>query len=229
MDLPNSVRKALIQLWQDTPVDSLLGDEFAIRLRPWLAERGYLRPTIATRIKHQGEQEDRRARDHAGARIRRSRAPSSRGNRALERQRSRSADLRRRGIEGADVVESRGSSKQAVADAYRSRGYLDVKVTAGEPQLQGTRAELPVTIVEGAALRRSGTSRSMRPARTGGAAVDLTPPVKPGDDYTDSGSPTPMRQMQARFRRAGYRGTRVRRRARPVSDDPLDGRSRRST
>ena len=43
MDLPDDVRRALIQLWQDTPVDSLLGDEFTSRLRPWLAEHGYLR------------------------------------------------------------------------------------------------------------------------------------------------------------------------------------------
>jgi outer membrane protein assembly factor BamA len=216
MDLPNNIRKTLIQLWQDTPVDSLLGDEFTGRLRPWLAERGYLRPTIATRIDRDGQKKIAKVTITPGEKYD-TRLPVFSGNDALD-----AGELKR--IVAAARIEGQMWSEptlieQAVADAYRARGYRAVKVTASEPRLQGTRAELPVSIVEGP-LYKIGGVKVEAPRDAPRATVDLTPPVEEGDAYTDSRVADAIRQMQSRFRRAGYRGTRVTAQSTPHKDDP---------
>ena len=216
MDLPDSTRRMLIQLWQDTPVDSLLGDEFTSRLRPWLADHGYLRPTIATTIEHEGPKKIAHVAITPGQKYD-TRAPVFTGNRALDVD-----DLKR--IVAAARIEGQMWSEptlveQALADAYRSRGYRGVKVTAGEPKFEGTRAELPVTIVEGP-LYRIGAVKVNAPPDAQRASVDPTPRVKEGEAYTDSRVADAIRELQARFRRAGYRGTRVAAQSTPRKTDP---------
>ncbi len=215
IDLPKDVRKALIQVWQDTPVDAMLGEEFETRLRPWLAQRGYLRPKIATRIERVGNRKVAHLAVAAGEKYG-DRGVLLGGNAQVETK-----DLEKT-IDAAGIEAQMWSdprlAEEAVRAAYRNRGYLDAKVTAGDPKLQAGRAELPLTIVEGA-LFRVGNVKVNAPMRTGGAAVDLTPPVKSGETFTDTRVAAAVRQIQTRFRRAGYRGSRVSAQSTPRRDD----------
>jgi len=52
--IPGSLRDALIAAWTDTPVDTLLGDEFSRLIVPWMATKGYLKPTVTTDVRMNG-------------------------------------------------------------------------------------------------------------------------------------------------------------------------------
>ena len=75
----------------------------------------------------------------------------------------------------------RAWSSRLLADAYRTRGYRGVKVTAGEPRLQGGRAELPVTIVEGPIYRIGEVTVKAPPDARRAEPWTSTPPLKQGD------------------------------------------------
>jgi outer membrane protein assembly factor BamA/autotransporter translocation and assembly factor TamB len=215
MDLPDDVRRSLIQLWQDTPVDSLLGDEFTGRLQPWLAEHGYLRPKITTRVIHEEPRKVAEITIAPGPKYD-NREVVFAGNNVIS-----GSDLKRpvtaARIEGL-MWSNPTPVEQVVADAYRARGYRAVKATAGEPRLEGNRAELPVTIVEGP-LYRIGKIAVHAPPAGLEPAVDLTPPLNEGDVYTDNRVADATRQIQTRLRRAGYRGNRVQARGTPRKDE----------
>ncbi len=216
LELPDDVRGTLIQLWQDTPVDSLLGDEFATRLQPWLAGQGYLRPKLATRILHEGGKKIAEISIASGQKYD-TREAAFTGNSALS-----DSDLKRI-IANARIEAQMWSNpslvEQAVADAYRARGYRAAKVTAGTPRFEGHRADLPVTIVEGP-LHRIGTVTVNAPRDRLPAIVNLEPPLSEEDVYADNRVADATRQLLTRFRRAGYRGTRVEAKGTPRKGDP---------
>ena len=170
MEFPDDVRRSLIQLWQDTPVDSLLGEEFAGRLQPWLAEHGYLQPKIATRVLQEGGKKVAEISIEPGQKYDKRDVIFS-GNNALSDSELNRAVANAR-IEGV-MWSNPALVGQAVADAYRGRGYRSVKVTDGTPRFEGNRAELPVTIVEGP-LYRIGNVTVNTPRGGPELAVDLT-------------------------------------------------------
>ena len=205
LKLPDDVRRTLIQLWQDTPVDSLLGDEFTSRLQPWLAEHGYLVPKIVTTVKQEGPKKVADVVITPGQKYDK-RAAVFAGNRELsESELARAIETAR--IEGPMWSNPR-LVEQAVSDAYRGRGFRAAKVAADTPRFSGNRAELPVTIVEGP-QSRVGNVTVDAPRDRQPIDVDLTAPLSEGDVYTDSRIADATRQLQSRLRRAGYRGNRV--------------------
>ena len=91
--------------------------------------------------------------------------------------------------------------------AYHARGYLGAQVTIGNAAFEGNRATLPVQIVEGP-IFKVGAARVDDPG-TPPQGVDLTSPIEPGTVLTDTLVRGASRQLQQRYRVAGYRGTRV--------------------
>ena len=108
-----------------------------------------------------------------------------------------------------DRMWSAPTDVQAViVSAYHDLGYLGAKVTVGSPQFTGNRAELPVEIVEGG-VYHVGTVTVVDGSKTPPEGVDLTPPVEAGAVLTDGLVARTARQLQQRYRLAGYRATRV--------------------
>jgi outer membrane protein assembly factor BamA len=203
--IPDSLHEALVQAWADTPIDALLPDEFDALLKPWLAKDGYLQASVSTSISVNSGTKTARVTVTPGPQTT-DRVVAFTGNTAISSKKLdealTSAGLRDR------LWSAPGSVQAVVISAYHDLGYLGAKVTVGSPQFTGNRAELPVEIVEGG-VYHVGTVKVVDSKPTPAEGVDLTPPVEEGAVLTDAVVAQSARQLQQRYRLAGYRATRV--------------------
>ena len=212
--IPDSLREALVQAWADTPIDALLADEFDGLLKPWLAKDGYLQASVSTAISVAGGLKTATITVTPGTRTT-DRVVAFAGNAAIK---SKTLDRALTDAGMRDRMWSAPTDVQAVViSAYHDLGYLGVKVTVGSPRFTGNRAELPVEIVEGG-VYRVGTVKVVDGSATPPEGVDLTPPVEAGAVLTDGLVAQTARQLQQRYRLAGYRATRVASESAPRQD-----------
>ena len=108
---------------------------------------------------------------------------------------------------GERIWSSPSDLQTVLVTAYHAQGYLGAQVTIGNAAFEGNRATLPVQIVEGPVFK-VGVARIDDPG-TPPQGVDLTTPIEPGTVLTDTLVRGASRQLQQRYRVAGYRGTRV--------------------
>ena len=211
--VPDKLRDQLTRAWVDVPVDGLLREEFTAHLLPWLAEQGYLRPEIELTITTgPGPRTDRGGQAPVKtAALTVTPGPKSTqrvvvytGNEGLTK-----ADLDK-AIATAGLTERvwtfPNEARAAVLAAYRRNGFLSVQATVGEVRFDGSRAELPIRIEEGPRFR-AGTVRVEGVSAV--ADVDTTPTITEGTVLTDRLVADEVRELERKFRRAGYRGTRV--------------------
>ena len=203
--IPDALREALLQAWADTPIDALLPDEFDARIKPWLAKDGYLQASVSTVISVNNGVKTARVTVTPGTQTT-ERVVAFTGNNAIK---SKTLDEALTSAGMRDRMWSAPTDVQAViVSAYHDLGYLGAKVTVGSPQFTGNRAELPVEIVEGG-VYHVGTVTVVDGSKTPPEGVDLTPPVEAGAVLTDGLVARTARQLQQRYRLAGYRATRV--------------------
>ena len=212
--IPSSLRDALVQAWADTPIDALVGDEFDGLLKPWLAKDGYLQASVSTAINVRSGVKTATVTVTPGTQTT-DRVVAFTGNTAIK---SKTLDRALTDAGMRDRMWSAPTDVQAVViSAYHDLGYLGAKVTVGSPRFTGNRAELPVEIVEGG-VYHVGTVKVVDGSPTPPEGVDLTPPVEPGAVLTDGLVATTARQLQQRYRLAGYRATRVASESAPRQD-----------
>ncbi len=108
---------------------------------------------------------------------------------------------------GERIWSSPSDLQTVLVTAYHAQGYLGAQVTIGNATFEGNRATLPVQIAEGPVFK-VGVARIDDPG-TPPQGVDLTSPIEPGTVLTDTLVRNASRQLQQRYRVAGYRGTRV--------------------
>jgi outer membrane protein insertion porin family len=200
-DVPDHIRRELAAAWVDVPVDSLLEEEFAARLRPWLAERGYLESSVEVTVRAQGP---------TGPPVKTATVAIAPGPRYAERAVVYS------GIEGLaaedldDAIEAAGLKDRAfvqpadaravVLAACRREGFLSAQAVVGDLRFEGARAVLPIRIAEGPRFRAGAVTI------TGGdAAPEVTAPIEAGAVMTDRLVAEAVRELGRRYRRQGYR------------------------
>lgn len=203
--VPDKIRRELTAAWVDVPVDGLLREEFTVHLLPWLAEQGYLRPEIELDITTGGQPPVKTAAlTIAPGPKSTERVVVYTGNEGLTK-----ADLDA-AIAGAGLTErvwtSPDEARAAVLAAYRRNGFLSAQAAVGDVRFDGPRAELPIRLEEGPRFR-AGTVRFDGVGAV--PDVDTTPPIAEGTVLTDRLVADAVRELERRFRRAGYRGTRV--------------------
>lgn len=202
--IPGALRDALISAWTDTPVDSLLNDEFSRLILPWLATKGYLKPTVTSSVAMNGRTKTATIAITPGTRYT-TREIVYAGNREVS-----ASDLKKAvtlsGI-GERVWSSPADLQTVLVTAYHARGYLGAQVTVGNATFEDARATLPVHVEEGP-IFRVGVARVEDPG-TPPKGVDLGSPIEPGTVLTDALVRDATRQLQRRYRVAGYRGTRI--------------------
>jgi outer membrane protein assembly factor BamA/autotransporter translocation and assembly factor TamB len=202
--VPGALREALIDAWVDTPVDSLLNDEFSALLRPWLAERGYVQSSVTTNVATVGRTKTATISVETGVRFT-SRELLFTGNSAIS-----SSDLNRAVRQsplGSRLWVNPSDLQTVLLGAYHDRGHLAAQITIGSPNFTGTRAELPVEIVEGP-LFVVGYAKVLDPGPPP-EGVDLTSPIAPGTTLNDRLVRDAQRQLLQRYRLAGFRGTHI--------------------
>jgi outer membrane protein insertion porin family len=202
--IPGSLRDALIAAWTDTPVDSLLGEEFSRLILPWLATKGYLKPTVSTDLGTKGTTKTVTIAIAPGTRYT-TRQILYTGNSAMSLSDLKKA-VTQSGI-GDRVWSAPADLQTVLITAYHTRGYLGAQVAVGNAAFEGNRASLPVHVQEGP-IFKVGVARVDDPG-TPPQGVDLTSPIQPGTVLTDTLVRDATRQLQQRYRTAGYRGTRV--------------------
>ena len=182
-----------------------------MHLLPWLAEQGYLRPEIDVAIALQSGAGSGSPIATKTATV--SIAPGAKstervvvytGNEGLT-----DADLDK-ALKTSGATErvwtSPDVARAVVLAAYRRSGYLSAQATVDELRIDGSRAELPIRIEEGPRFR-AGTVAIDGVGAV--ADVDLTPPIQEEAVLTDRTVAEAVRELERKFRRAGYRGTRV--------------------
>jgi outer membrane protein assembly factor BamA/autotransporter translocation and assembly factor TamB len=204
MKIPGSLRDALIAAWTDTPVDSLLGDEFSRLIVPWMATKGYLKPTVTTEVRTSTGVKTAAITIEPGPRYTTREAVYT-GNQAMSASDLKKA-VKQSGV-GERIWSSPSDLQTVLVTAYHTRGYLGAQVTIGNAAFEGNRATLPVQILEGP-IFKVGVARVDDPG-TPPQGVELTSPIPPGTVLTDTLVRDASRKLQQRYRVAGYRGTRV--------------------
>ena len=203
--VPDKIRDELTAAWVDVPVDGLLREEFTTHLLPWLAEQGYLQPEIELGIATAGQPPVKTATlTIVPGPKSTERVVVYTGNEGLTK-----AELDK-AIAAAGLTErvwtSPNEARAVVLAEYRRNGYLSVQATVGDVRFDGSRAELPVRIEEGPRFR-AGT---VRVDGVGAVPdVDTKPTITEGTVLTDRLVADAVRELERKFRRAGYRGTRV--------------------
>ena len=226
ISVPDSVRKRLIAAWIETPVPALLNDEFSEQLTPWLASEGYLRGKVETHVETTPGPRRGRNRDDTGAKqvatVTITPGPRSTtrvivfaGNTHVS-----SKDLDKAvaasGL-GDRVWQSPDDLKAVLTSAYHDRGYLAADITVAPPRFADPRAELPVSINEGAQYH-VGTTTIDDPIKVAAKGIDATPPLLPGALLTDDTVAQAVRALQQQYRRAGFRRTRITAQSTPRAD-----------
>jgi hypothetical protein len=197
LDVPDSVRRDLAAAWVDVPVDGLLREEFTTRLRPWLAEQGYLQPEIAMDLTTGADGASKTAALTVTPGVKSTeRVVVYTGNEALTTEDLDEA-MKTAGV-GQRIWTSPGDARAVVLAAYRRSGHLLAEVTVGEVRTDGARAELPVRITEGP---RFTAGRVTLDGVAVVADVDLKPPIASGAVLTDRSVAEAVRELERRFRR----------------------------
>jgi outer membrane protein assembly factor BamA/autotransporter translocation and assembly factor TamB len=203
VNVPGDLRDQLVQAWVDVPVDSLLEEEFSVVLRPWLAGQGYLRPEIDLQLAREAGTKRVTIVVTPGERTT-TRALVFEGNDALSDDQLAEA-VARAGLADHVWVQPADAAAPVLA-AYRREGYLTATATVLEVRFDGSRAELPIRISEGPRF----TVASVAVDGVGEVeGVDIKPPIDVDGPVTDRLVADTVREFERRFRRAGYRGTRV--------------------
>ncbi|MBK5298198.1 MAG: translocation/assembly module TamB domain-containing protein [Vicinamibacteria bacterium] len=210
--VPDTIRRELATAWVDVPVDGLLQEEFTSRLLPWLAEQGYLQPEIALELLGPGPRTDRGGQAPAKT----ASLTIAPGPRSTERVvvYTGNEGLTKADLDAAIVAAgltrrvwtSPNEARAVVLAAYRRSGYLSARAEVGDVRFDGPRAELPIRIEEGPRFRAG----IVRVDGVGAVPdVDTTTPIEEGTVLTDRLVADAVRELERKFRRAGYRGTRV--------------------
>ena len=203
VSVPDRVRQQLIEAWIHVPIDSLLEEEFATILRPWLAAQSYLQPEIDLAVDRPGGVKTATISVATGPKSA-ERVVVYTGNEGLSRS-DLDAAITAAGIRDRMWVRP-SDARIVVLNTYRQNGYLSAQATVGEVRFDGARAELPIRIEEGPRFR-AGTVRVEGVGQVEG--VNTAPPVAEGTILTDRLVANAVRDLQSNFRRAGYRGTQV--------------------
>lgn len=201
VDLPGDLQERLRRTWAEIAVDGLLQDAFADVLRPWLAARGHLLPDISLVFSVVQGVKTATLYVEPGPRFP-DRALDIHGNEGLSRSAIVSA-VEQAGLR--DTMWAQPARLQSLLLAlYRRNGYLAAEVDVLDPVFEGATARLPVHIAEGPRFR-AGTVRVEGVAAV--PDVNLDPPIWEGAVLTDRSVAEAIRDLERRFRRAGYRGT----------------------
>ena len=233
MDLPDDVRRMLIQLWQDTPVDSLLGDEFTSQLRPWLADHGYLRPTIATTITRDGEKKIAAIAITPGEKYD-TRVPVFTGNqrarRARARARHRGGTHRRADVVGAEPGRAGSCGRLSHPRLQERQGHRRRAAAARRPR-RAPRDDCGRADLSHRGSRREGAARCQpggggsRAAVEAGRCVHRQPRRRRDSSDADAFSPRRLSRHasggaeHAAKGRSLHHRPRLQRDPRPAADD----------
>ena len=191
-------------------------------------QKGYLKPTVTTEVRMNGRAKTAAVTIVPGPRYT-SREAVYTGNQAMSASDLKKA-VTQSGV-GERIWSSPSDLQTVLVTAYHARGYLGAQVTIGNAAFEGNRATLPVQIAEGPVFK-VGVARVDDPG-TPPQGVDLTTPIEPGTVLTDTLVRGASRQLQQRYRVAGYRGTRVTAQSTSRSDkitvgSRVQGRARRA-
>jgi outer membrane protein assembly factor BamA/autotransporter translocation and assembly factor TamB len=203
VNVPGELRDRLIQAWVDVPVDSLLEEEFSFVLQPWLAGQGYLRPEIDLQLAREPGAKRATVVVTPGERTT-TRALVFEGNDALSDETLAGA-IADAGLSDHVWVQPVDAAAP-VLNAYRREGYLTATASVLDIRFDGSRAELPLRITEGPRFTVASVTVDGVGAVEG---VDTKPPIDIDGPVTDRLVADTVRELERRFRRAGYRGTRV--------------------
>lgn len=204
-DVPDHVRRELVAAWVDVPIDSLLSEEFSARLRPWLAEQGYLQSEIDVAIERSRQQDA-----DAQTAVKTATVTIETGPRYTERvvvytgnegltARDLDEAIADAGL-GDRVFAQPADARAVVLAAYRRNGFLSAQAVVGDLRFDGARAELPIRVVEGPRFRAGSVT-----IKGADAAPDVTAPIETGTVLTDRLVADAVRELARRYRRAGYR------------------------
>jgi outer membrane protein insertion porin family len=200
--LPGQVVDDMYDAWRGLPIADVVRTEFERLAREGLARRGYYRPTVQLDFSAETP-------DLARVTMRVARGPQTKrlivawsGNRAVP-----SAEL------DALVAPHRAESNVWLDSAaivwesrqlYASRGYLQARVTVGEPAFQDTDATLPIAIAEGVLSRLADVQlEGVDPTRKAGAADALGLSI--GAPFTANAPVEATRRLKAFYTGLGYR------------------------
>jgi outer membrane protein assembly factor BamA len=200
--VPNTVVQQLLHAWSEVPVDSLVGEEFTAVLRPWLAMQGYLHPEVSVEVAQAGDTKTATVTVVPGTQYT-ERIFEFEGNGGIDDQTLEQA-LRLAGLADRAFLDPVGVDTTLLA-LYRGRGYLSAKIAVDPPVTQAARATLRVRVDEG-------PQYIVGSVRVDGASVPWMESYRPiweGKTLTDRDVADAVRQMQLRYRREGYRTSRV--------------------
>jgi outer membrane protein assembly complex protein YaeT len=199
--LPGGVQDDIRDAWTRSVFDEFLLDDVRTLTRRWLVDDGYLRSVVDPRVEQPGADEKIIA-------VRIDRGPQSSdreivftGNDAIEAATIRDF-VRARQVEDSAWIDPDGL-RQAVVDLYRSRGWLAAEARVDDPQFDGSRAALPVSISEGtrftvASVQLVGVLPEREQDVRGALGVQVGQPYDP--TAVDVGRAT----VDARYRRQGF-------------------------
>lgn len=203
VDVPAELLDTLRRTWAEIAVDGLLQDAFTDVLRPWLAGNGFLLPDISLVFSVVQGVKTATVYVDPGPRFP-DRGLDIRGNEGVSRTTIVNA-VEQAGLRDTMWAQPRRLQTLLLA-LYRRNGYLAAEVDVLDPVFDGGTARLPVRIAEGPRFRAGSV-------RVEGVAavpdVSLDPPIWEGAVLTDRSVAEAIRELERRFRRAGYRGTRV--------------------
>ncbi|MGE0444465.1 MAG: translocation/assembly module TamB domain-containing protein, partial [Vicinamibacterales bacterium] len=197
--------------WAVAIVDDLLVDEARQIVSDALSADGYLRPQITAGLTGEGGVRTLEIVAAAGVRTTDVRMQPSGVDAALETDLIAWADAERR----MQAVRSPGAFETAVLTYIQDRGYLGAQVRVGAPRLEGSSAEVPVSIATGrqlvvSAIRFEGTSLPDGQLR---AAVALDPGAPLGPGRLEDA----RQRLVTLYRREGFPSVEVA--ARPSAED----------
>jgi outer membrane protein assembly complex protein YaeT len=181
-NLPGSVEDDIRDAWTRSVFDEFLLDDIRTLTRRWLVHEGYVQGTVDVGVEQPGPDEKVIAvRVDEGPRAS-DREITFAGNASVD-----SGEIRRY-VGGRQLEDEAWINpdllRQAVGDLYRSRGWLAVDARVGDPQYEGSRATIPVTIDEGprftvASVELSGVPAEREQAVRGALAVQVGEPYEP--------------------------------------------------
>lgn len=215
-EVSSRLRRDLERAWTRAVFDQFLIQELQLQVRRHLIDRGYFGGTVGVEVDVTDDETAKVARlvINPGTKV-------SGHDLRFEGRQGVDEGLLRAAIEGAgletDGWVTPARLRQPVEDVYALEGYLDARIDVGVPALDGDRAVLPITIVEGPRYRVGGVAfEGVDAARLDDVRRDVR--LDPEDPYTADVIERARRRIEDRYLRRGFNAVRVD--LRPVLDEP---------